>query len=301
MRKIIALSTAAFLLSTVSVLASPTTIRLCTGEKGQAYQQAGVAIKSFAKNNRIIKIELVENTGGSSNNLARMTEGNTSDAGNCDAMIAQPNVLSDLAKKNRGTLSMIQQAGTLHTEYAQMVCSKDSGVKSVKSLASDAKKYSIALGQSGSGAWLTWQTMVDAEPRLKDVSVTPEESAIALTAVATNRTTCAMFPEGLRGRWMNAANLQYADKLRLVENDLSAFGKVSDFQNHQMYKFDKIPSKFYDKLQTGFFSSAVGTISWEAGVFINTDRVSDSSVVNELVQIIMRARPTINNALNVTK
>ncbi|RYF39120.1 MAG: C4-dicarboxylate ABC transporter substrate-binding protein, partial [Cytophagaceae bacterium] len=175
------LASAALLFTTVVSHADTTTVKLCTGEKGQAYQQAGMAIKSFAKGNRVVKIELVENTGGSSNNVARATEGAPTDAGNCDAFLAQPNALSDLATKNRGTLSIIQQVGTLHDEYAQMVCSKDSGVKSLKTLASDPKKYSVALGQAGSGAWLTWQTFVSADPRLKDVSVTPEETAIALT------------------------------------------------------------------------------------------------------------------------
>lgn len=301
MTKLSLLSISALLLSSVTVMAAPSTVKVCTGEKGQPYAQAGGFLKQFARGNRTVNIELVENTGGSSNNLARASEGKATDPGNCDAFIAQPNVLTDLATKDRGRLANIQQIGSLHDEYAQIVCNKDAGIKSIKAMISDPKKYSIALGQSGSGAWLVWGTFIDAVPQLKDVPVTPEDGALALTAVANNRVTCALFPEGLRGRWMNAANLQYSDKVRLIEDDVSQFGKVNDFQNHQMYKFTKIPSKFYNRLQTGFWGSAVGTVAWEAGVYINSERVTDPNVINELVALIMRSRGTINNALNVTK
>lgn len=298
MRKLF-LASVALLATTVISQAGPTTVRLCTGEKGLGYQQAGIAIRDFAKGNRTVKIELVEGTGGSKDNVARAFDLDTKDKGACDAFISQPNAVTDMANTDRSKLSQTRQIGSLHKEYAQLVCSKTSGVTSIKELVSHPDKYSIALGENGSGAWLTWQTFVDAAPSLKNVAPRPEGGALALTSVASNMTTCALFPEALKGRWMNATNAQYSDRVRLASDDISAFGKVKDFQGNQMYTFDKIPSKFYDKLQTGFFGSSVGTISWEAGVYMNTDRVTDNNVVNELVSVILRARPAIQKALNV--
>lgn len=298
MRKLL-LASVALLATTVIANAGPTTVRLCTGEKGLGYQQAGIAIRDFSKGNRIVNVVLVEGTGGSKDNVSRAFDLDTKDKGACDAFIAQPNAVTDMANTDRSKLSLVRPIGSLHKEYAHLVCSKASGVTSIKELISHPNKYSVALGQNGSGAWLVWQSLTDASPNLKDVAPKPEDGALALTSVASNMTTCALFPEALRGRWMNAANAQYSDRVRLASDDVGAFAKVRDFQGNQMYSFDKIPSKFYDKLQTGFFGSSVGTISWEAGVFMNTDRVTDNNVVNELVSVILRARPAVQKALNV--
>lgn len=280
------------------------TVRLCTGEQGLPYQQVGKAIKSLSNGSRVLSLELVENTGGTSNNIDRATQGKRTDSGSCDAFIGQPNGINDLASKDRSMTASIQQVGSANNEYAQIVCSKSSGITSIKELVKNPRKYTIALGGTGSGAWLLWQSFVEAEPKLSDVGVTAEDKALALVAVANNNTTCAAFPEGLKGRWMNTANAQYGGKVVLIDSDLGAFGKIKDFRGNPMYRYTKIPAGTYPKVQTGggFFSSAaVGTVMWDAGIYVNTDRVTDSRVLAELVSIISRAAPIINRNLNVAQ
>ena len=299
MRKLLLASVALIATTVIAHTAPATQVRICTGEKGLGYQQACLAIRDFSKGNRIVKVVLVEGTGGSKDNATRAFDLKADDKDACDAFIGQPNVVTDMANTDRSKLSTIRFLGSLHKEYAQLVCSKASGVTSIKDLVNHPEKYSVALGENGSGAWLTWQTWMDAAPSLKNVSPRPESGALALTSVASNMTTCALFPEALKGRWMNMTNAQYADRVKLASDDISAFGKIKDFQGNQMYTFDKIPSKFYDKLQTGLFGSSVGTISWEAGVYMNADRVTDNAVISELVSIISRAKPAVQKALNV--
>lgn len=284
--------------------AAPETIRLCTGEQGLPYQQAGKAIQSLAKGSRIINLELVENTGGTSNNIDRATTGNKNDPGNCDAFIGQPNGLTELSTKDRALTASMQQVGSANDEYAQLVCSKASGIKTINDIIKKPKTVTIALGQAGSGSWLVWQSWVKAEPILRDVGVTAEDKALALVAVANNNTTCAVFPEGLKGKWMNTANAMYPGQMVLVKATYKPFTQIKDFRGNGMYIDAEIPAGTYPGIQpkAGIFSgSGVTTVMWKAGIYVNTDRVTDSRVLSELVSVIARAQPIINRTLNVAQ
>lgn len=274
-------------------------VRFCTGESGLPYSQVGKAIRALNARSHVMSIELVENTGGSKSNLDRLLDKDSSKPGNCDMAIMQPSALSEAAKLDMSLRSTIQQVGTGNTEYIHLLCSRASGVTSIRDFVKNPSKYSIALGSDASGAWSVWQSLKEAEPTLSQVSVTAEDQALALVAVSNNNTACTLFPEGLRGKWMNTADATFRESVRLASADLGSFGKVMDFRGNPMFEYKTIPSKFYGNIQTGFWGSSVGTVAWKAGIYVNTDKITDPAVINAIVTLVAKAKPTIVNNLDI--
>jgi TRAP-type uncharacterized transport system substrate-binding protein len=90
------------------------------------------------------------------------------------------------------------------------------------------------------------------------------------------------------------ANQYYADKLTLVKATASAFSsRPRAFDGKPLYTSADIPSGTYNKIQSGFFSSSVETVSWEAGVYVNTDRLNDDKMLSEFIRAVTRARAEI--------
>lgn len=278
--------------------AAPTRINLCTGAAGQPYAEAGQMIARMAKGSPNLDLHVIADTGGTWSNIEMSVLNNPTaeDYANgkaCHAFIGQPDGLAYLSRTNRGAVGVVRQIASLHREYAHILCSRDSKVTKLQQLRDNPSKYSIALGSRGSGGWLLWQNFVDTDKKLGEVATKSESGNIALSAVATDSTTCTIVPAGLGGVVMLQANEMFADKLSLTAATAGSFTKAKGFDGKDLYVEAQIPGGTYKRIQSGWFSSAVDTVAWDAGLYVNTDRIPDEKVLSELIMTTMRARPGI--------
>ncbi len=270
----ILLSSVAFLsVESASAQSAPEVIRLCTGEDGLPYSMAGKTLAKYLDNNRY-KIEVVVNTGGSWGNVQKMI------AGECNAMIAQPDALVELKRKNPSEANSFTPIGQLHREYVHVLCSKESGVTDLSDLDNntDKNKYSVVLGKAGSGAWLVWQNFIAEDQDYAKVAIAPPTSlSVSLTQISQNNITCGLFTAALGNASVRFAD-ENVDGLNLVPLNDKDFNDAVDHRGRPLYVWDKIPSQTYNKrLQTGWLSG-VDTISWYATVYIKQGKLSDGAV-----------------------
>lgn len=284
----IGLLLAASLVANVPAFANES-IRLCTGAADGNYFAAGKAIERMA--GKAISIEVVE-TEGTIDNLDRVLNVDVASTDACDAMIGQPDGPVFLARKTPGASKALRQVGELHREFLHVLCSKASGVDDLSDLGGSTK-FSIAIGQEGSGAWLVWQNIISEDDSYAKVPVSNEGGIIALSAVASDITSCMLVPAGLGNGTVTTADGSYSASVSLVPANDKDFNDAVDIRGKPLYEYVSIPGKTYKKLQSGMFGSSVSTISWRSGVYVNTDRVRDSKTLSSFVQAVARATPGI--------
>lgn len=269
--------------------AAPTEIRLCTGSDGGPYAEAGKMIAGMVKNDPNISIKVVVDTGGTWANIQKTILGDE-----CDAMIGQPDGAALLKRQNPGAAMKMKPVADLHREYLHALCSKDSGVGDVGDLESDPKGngYSIALGDTGSGAWLIWQNFVAQDADYGAVPVSTDGGVIALSAVASNETTCLLQPAALGNSVVRQADEQFGDGLALVGVNDRDFDNATDPQGKPLYEYSKIPSGTYPNSLQGWFSGK-STVTWLAKVYVNADRLSADKPLGSFITAVARAKPAI--------
>ena len=272
-----------------SAPAMANTIRLCTGAEDGNYYAAGKAIERMS--GKSLQIEVVP-TQGTIDNLDRVLNVDTTSADACDAMIGQPDGPVYISRKTPGAAKTLRQVGELHREYLHVLCSMASGVDDLGDL-SGTTKYNVAIGEEGSGAWLIWQNIIAEDESYANVPVSGEGGIVALSAVASDITTCMLVPAGLGNGTVATADDSYSTSVALVPANDKDFNDAVDIRGKPLYQYVDIPGKTYQKLQSGFFGSSVSTISWRAGVYVNTDRVKDSKVLSSFIQAVARATPAI--------
>lgn len=179
----------------------------------------------------------------------------------------------------------------LHREYLHALCSKESGVDDIGDLESDPSKYSIALGNRGSGAWLIWQNFIAEDEDYAGVKQTDESSDIVLAAVASNQTTCMLVPAALGNSTVKGADELYGDGLLLAGVNDSDFNDAVDPQGKDLYTWNEIPSGTYPNSLQGWFSSK-DTISWTSKVYINKTAITPADH-KLLIRAVMKARAGI--------
>lgn len=260
-------------------------IVLCTGAQSGVYYDAGQQIAKMAGG--ATKVKIVE-TAGTIENMQRVLDLPVDDPNACDAMIGQPDGPVFLARQSPAKVKMLKPAGKLHREYLQVICSKKSGVDDLGDIAGG--KYTLAIGEPGSGAWLIWQNIVEQDSSYADVPVTNDTGSVALAAVADNTTSCMLVAAGLHNGTVNEADATYADDVALVSADDKDFNDAVDIAGSPLYTYDfAIPSGTYPHLQSGFFGSKVSTISWSASVYVNTAKLTDKKAFQDFVQAVGRA------------
>ncbi len=260
-------------------------IRLCTGSETANYYAAGEAIKRMAGN--ALPVTVVE-TEGTIDNLNRVLDLDASDPQACDAMIGQPDGPVYIARSSAGKVKRLRQVGSLHREYLHVLCSKASGVDDLGDIAGG--KYSLAIGEPGSGAWLIWQNIIVEDESYASVPVTNEGGILALSAVASDSTTCMLVPAGLGNGTVMEADTSFGDSVVLADANDRDFDDALDIAGKPLYAYVSIPSGTYPRsLQTGFFGSKVSTISWLAGVYVNTERFPDQKKLSAFIQAVSRA------------
>lgn len=280
--------------------AAPEVINICTGAKGQPYEQAAQYIAKAAAGSNKLKINVVSGTGGTWGNIERtvlndnQTPADFTSGAACHAFIGQPDGLAALAKSNRAAALKLRQIANLHREFLHVVCSNDSGVTTLKQLADAPSKYKVALGNRGSGGWLTWQNLSSYYTELANVPTTTDSGNIALAAVATDAVTCTLVGAGLNGTTMAQANNDFGDKVKLIPADHKSFASaMTPDGKRKLYEIKDIPGGTYKNIQKGWLSTSVSTVTWEAGLYVNGDRILDEGVLSELITVTSRARASI--------
>ena len=251
-------------------------ITICTGSQSGVYYDAGEQIKKMATG---LDVQVIE-TSGTIDNMNKVL-----DTGECNVMIGQPDGPAYLARQSPAQVKKLRQIASLHREYLHVLCNRESGPGDLYDL-----KGRLAIGEPNSGAWLIWQNLTKVDPRLAEIPVTNESGVMALSAVSAGTDAqCMLVPAGLGNGPLNEANATFADTTQLVGANSRKYDNVMGIDNKPLYVYADIPGKTYKNLQSGFFSAAVSTISWNAGVYINTDSFRDQKQLQSFVTAVNRA------------
>lgn len=272
-------------LATLLPAAAMADIRLCTGSSSGVYFAAGQEIVKMAGKN--MPVTVIE-TEGTIDNMQRLLDMPADSPEACDAMIGQPDGPVYIGRQSPAKIKKLRQVGGLHREYLHVLCSTASGVDDLGDIADG--KHSLAIGEPGSGAWLIWQNIVAEDESYAKVPITNEGGIIALSAVASDVTTCMLVPAGLKNGTVMEADNTFGDSVVLAEANDKDFNDATDIAGKPLYGYVDIPSGTYPtSLQTGMFGSKVSTISWLAGVYVNTDRFTDQKQLAAFIQAVARA------------
>lgn len=263
-------------------------IRLCTGAENGVYFAAGGEIKKMAGSQ--VPVTVVE-TEGTIDNLDRMLNLAIDDPKACDAMIGQPDGPVYLSRTSPANVKKVKQVGSLHREYLHVLCNKESGVDDLGDLENDPDKYRIAIGEAGSGAWLIWQNLVSEDEDYGAVPVSNEGGILALASVSSGDATCMLVPAGLKNGTVMDADNNFGDTIALVGANDKDFDDATDIKGRPLYEYAKIPGAAYPK--SFDYWSDVKTITWLAGVYVNTDRIADQKKLAAFVQAVSRAAPSV--------
>lgn len=275
-----------FLAAALMLFALPAhALTLCTGAADQPYAAAGEMIRAEAKGAGL-NVEIVKDTGGTWGNIQLSLQGK------CDAFVGQPDGLAYLKRTEPSNAAKFVPVADLHREYLHALCGKKSGVDDIGDLESDPKKYSIALGERGSGAWLIWQNFISEDADYAPVRQTDESGDIALSSVSNDQTTCMLVPAALGNAVVRSADEFYGDGLALVGVNDRDFDDAVDPQGKLLYSYAEIPSGTYKNSLQGWFSSK-STLTWLAKVYVNKDAVTDQAELKAFIRSVMKARSSI--------
>jgi len=281
------------LISLAALSAAPAAakdVTLCTGSADGNYYAAGLSIKQMAPAGLQI---VVKESNGTLENLDRTIELASDDPSACDAFIGQPDGPVYFGRTNPSSKSLIRQVGELHREYLHVLFSQSSGIDDLGDL-SGSNKYSLAIGEPGSGAWLVWQNIVAEDNSYTKVPVSNEGGILALSAVASGVTDGMIVPAGLGNGTISAANERYASSIALVPANDKDFNDAVDVRGKPLYTYKDIPGKIYKNLTCGTFScSSTSTISWQAGVYVNIEKFKDRRTLAQFADAVGRATPGI--------
>lgn len=266
------------LLAALAASPAAADVRLCTGASDGVYAAVG---KMIAKNYGPGLI-VVTDTGGTWGNIERSVKSDPTSAEACDAFIGQPDGVSvlnqgyydadgKLVGANPGAAAKLFPVGTLHREYLHVLTPKG-GAESLSDL--EGKNEKIAVGSPGSGAWLIWQNIVYQDSDYGTLIEEPVGGFEAANMVATGLAAAAIFPIGIDSPSMIEIDDLLGDGLQLAEADDGDFNDAVSPDGKQLYEFVKLDGNRYPKLVSSYYSGSVETISWLAGVWANTDRVS---------------------------
>lgn len=272
----IILSTTFALLATPVLASEP--IRLCTGSASAVYYDAGKQIQAMAGSTVAVRVIETEGTIDNINKTLDMDE--------CDAMIGQPDGPTHVARQSPAKMRSLRQVATLHREYMHVLCNRSAEVRDLRTL-----KGRLAIGEPNSGAWLLWQNLVTADKTLEEIPVSNESGIMALSSVSTGvDAVCMLVPAGLRNGTMLEADATFADTVELVGASPKNLSSILGVDGKPIYTSSPIDRKFYPNLlSAGWFGSSIDTVSWTAGVFINTERFTNPKQMQAFVTAVNRA------------
>lgn len=293
------------MLSSVSTMAfaDVMTVNLCTGGEGKPYHSTGEYIANFLKDSKNVRINVIT-TDGTWDNIERTlltpsTPENIANGTSCQAFIGQPDGPVLLKRKNPSAAANLKEIGKGPREFLHVLCSKESGVEDLSDIAGDNTK-SVALGASGSGAWLIWQNFVAEDASYGEVVVSDEFGSIAMSSVAANTTTCALVPAAVVNTTVADADVNFGDAISLVGANDKDFNDAVTIDGKSLYTWQEIPSGSYPaNLQAGWFTS-VDTVAWQAGIYVNKQYFTgNTKALEDMITAVAKAKPAIKNSFGV--
>lgn len=272
MKKILTL---AAILAGLTFNAHAADLRICSGLAGGVYNTTATKM-AMAIPSRY-DIEVLESN-GSMDNLNNLT------SGGCEAALVQADAYTSFARQNSTRALTVDRVGVMGTEYVHMMCSKSSGIKDHADLV--AKKATVAIGKPGSGAWVTWKNWEVEDDSYTEVTTVPVGGLAAVAKAADGSDVqCAMMVSGLPSASVLKYDARFGQDLTLVAMQDWDFNNATDPKGNKLYTFADIPSETYpNNLQTGFFGSAVGTVSVDAILVIHTDLYEREDVYTALLE-----------------
>lgn len=256
-------------------------IRLCTGGEGGVYYAAGKIIQEFA--------------GGSSNLIVVPSQGTidnidkTLSTNECDAMIGQPDGPAYLQRTSPAKVKALRQIASLHREYLHVICGKDSRISDLSDL-SGGKKGRLMVGEANSGSWLVWQNIIHEDKGYESVPTGTESGILALSAVSSGDAACMLLPSGIHNATAEEAARTFADTLFLAGANDKDFNDAMGIDGKPLYTYVSIPKNTYPR---PFQKGNISTISWLAGVYVNTEAFQDKAKLTKLVTAVSRAAVNI--------
>ncbi len=257
------------------------TIQLCTGGEAGNYTFSGNAMKRVISG---AQIEVVH-TAGSWENIQKLQDGS------CDAAIAQEDAIIVASRTtNLPLVSLVD----LYKESFHLVCGKNSGVDELKDLMGSKKK--VALGAAGSGPWVTWRNIVEADERYKGVVTTPDTGLLAMTQVQQGTLDCSLQISGVKSASLNDTDARFGKDTVLVEvrdGDVTAINNMTG--NAPLYTKTTIEEGTYKNWTPSatFSNNSVDTISVFAKVVARNDL--PASQLNALIMAAQDSLPAIHN------
>ena len=246
-------------------------LTLCTGASDGTYASVGRAVKRSTKN---IKVTTIGST-GSIDNLNKMEKGA------CNAAFVQRDSYNKYLSKVDSKLKLLK-VSRMYNEYAQLVCTKDSGITDIDDL--DSKDV-VITGPKGSGSSITWNN-IKSDAKQKTVTSMTEGVALLLEGDAQ----CAFNVTSLKSNFMNKTENRYGEFLRLADVDVKDYTKaVIDDDN-------------YDSLTEGMFwiSWDIDTVTIPMDLVINekwarANKTAYASFMNELLDVVPEIRKATNS------
>lgn len=264
------------------------TIRLCTGGEGGNYDYSGKTLKKTISGTAL---ELI-NTEGSWDNLQKVK------AGECDAAVVQEDAV--IAFQRSTNMDLIPLAD-LYPESLHLVCHPQSGVSELYDLAGTQK--SIALGKAGSGQWVTWKNLKDADERFSSVVLRTESGKLAASLVKQGLVDCFLSVSGTASATLNSIDDHYGyPDTVLVEVDSKKLLQHKSMSGNALYTRNTIKEGTYPKW-TGnnkWGSDDVDTVAVNAKIVVNGEHVGEDDQINFL-GAIERGLPAIHHHVGLMR
>ena len=212
---VLAILIAGAFLSVSSASAQTPELKLCTGQKELNYYNVGFFLAEQLRSTVTIKPVITE---GSMENMRRVANGE------CDGAIVQKDALVGARKIDPALSYDIKRVMELYDERVHFVCNTTKFDDRVTKLMNN-NKIALAVGSTDSGPNLTWQSMLDIEPRYKSVPVQFIGGQEALQEVIDGTVPCMLVVAGLNSGFIKDVNdaAGQGAKLRIMNFDDADF------------------------------------------------------------------------------
>lgn len=267
-------------LSAVSAAAEEP-IRFCTGGTSGAYFQVGHLI---AKNTPSpYSVEVIA-TNGSLDNLQRLSQGE------CDVAIAQGDALHYSQNRITNQHELTRLTG-LYKEVWHFICNKKTFKGNDAKDLQDEATYRIAVGPDGSGSYVAWHNLVQADKDYQKVAIDQIGGDEMLLRIADggSDTVCGLYLAAAGAPFIAAGLETFGDVLELVDATDSDMYEARDSAGDPLYEKAKIKKKSFGN---GYPKENITTPSVEAVLMYNNATLTGEAK-KALLDAVVKSRGDI--------
>lgn len=243
-------------------------INICAGSEKGNYTFSANAMARVISGDSLNVIH----TAGSWDNIQKLR------SGECDAAIVQEDAVIKAERQSNLPLEPLLE---LYPEAFHMICGKDSDVDELKDLINATA--TIALGDAGSGPWVTWSNIKEADERYGTVVTDPTDGRRAASKVSQGLMDCFLMISGVGSASLNELDERYGQDTTLVQvRDGDVQDIVGMNGRDPLYHRVTIEEGTYTNWtpEAFFGDNSVSTIAVMAKLVANTDRLTDDQLEN---------------------